>query len=177
MARLRLSPSGPFIENAEGGVADPGNGFQLRLDEAGGSVGMGALTDVYQEVLAVSGGAPFEASLLLPDPNRRYRVNAHLDAQCVTLDDALDLRLMAAYDGVNFVNELAENTHAMLVDSTVRFGIDMVMQLGSAFGTPLPAGSPSLSVRLQARAVTAGRIVLPTSGQNGSCLLTLTELL
>lgn len=178
---MRLSPSGPPITNPEGAGAEPGEGFQLRLAEAAGSTAMAALTDVYQDITDI-GGAPFEVALPSPDPNRRYKVNFHADfLEVAAANQSFLIRLMAAYDGATFSNQLGENDHGILASSSRRAGIDIAMTLGSQLGfpavLPLPAGSVSLNVRVQARVLNTGTVQIPNGLTNGTIWLSLAELL
>lgn len=179
---IRLSPSGPPITNNTGGEAVPGDGFQLRLAERAGSTAMAALTDAYQDITDI-GGQPFQVLLLEPDPNRKYKFNFHCDVDQVTgADSTVQFQVLASYDGgATFPNVLGENTHQLLSNSERRAGIDIPMQLGSALGfpvtTPIPAGAPSIIVKVQAKAGTTGTVQIPNGGDSGTIWLSLAELL
>lgn len=178
---IRLAPSGPPITNDEGGSAVPGNGFQLRLAEAAGSTAMAALTDVYQDITDI-GGLPYEVSLAAPDPNKRYKFNFHCDVnEVAAAEQSLLFRVVAAYDGATFSNQLAENSQIINADDSRKMAIDVPMQLGSALGfpaqAPLPAGAPSITCRVQARVLNTGTAVIPNGGDNGTIWLSLAELL
>lgn len=183
MTRLRISPSGPFVENDEGGVADPGNGFQLRLDEAGGSTGMAALGTSFVDVTDLAGN-PFVVSLDLPDPNKRYKFNFHCEAANVGVADSdLELQLLVSYDGVNYVT-LGDNERQVLVGQTTEASIDMPMVLGAdivststGLAQPVPDGAPSISFKVAARSSVAAAIQIPQGGNRGTILLSLAELL
>lgn len=178
---IRLSPSGPPITNDEGGLAEPGPGLQLRLSETNCSTGMAALTDAYQTVVDLAGD-PVEVSLDLPDPNKRYKVNFHCDVDQVTgAESTVQLKLIAAYDGSTFSHQLGENTHMVQSNVERSVAIDVAMVLGSELGfpvlAPLPAASPSIKVRVQAKAGVTGTVQIPSGGSSGNIWLSLAEML
>lgn len=182
MSVLRLSPSGPPISNDSGGQADPGNGFQLRLDEAAGSTTMAALTDVYQEITGTA-GALLRVRLQKPSPNKRYKFNFHCDVDQVTgAASTVQFQVQASYDAeMTWAAILGENTHQLLADEERRAGIDIPMQLGSALGfpinVPIPATSPRLTIRVMAKAGVTGTVQIPNGGDSGTIWLSLAELL
>jgi hypothetical protein len=67
---IRLSPSGPPLTNDDGGMANPGPGFQLRAEDALDSSGVLALTGTFQQIPTTTG--LIEVSLANPDPALRY---------------------------------------------------------------------------------------------------------
>lgn len=182
MPVIRLSPSGPPITNEEGGGAEPGPGFQLRLDEDGGSTGMAALGTSFVDITDLAGN-PIEVELDNPSPDKRYKVNFHCEAQNVGgAPSNLELQLMLSYNGGAFV-ALGDNERAVLTGQTTAAVIDMPMVLGSAIQNPstgplpVPAGATSMRIRCQARSSVAAAIQIPNGGTSGTILLSLAELL
>lgn len=73
--KLRYAADGPFVQNAEGGAATPGNGFQTRRLSVP-ITGLAALST------SLNTGALFTASWLPDiDLNKRYHVDLVLHAQ------------------------------------------------------------------------------------------------
>ncbi len=159
--KLRLSPSGPVVENAEGGPLEFGTGAVLRLAEATTTVGGSlALTNVGQTIGTVlGGGTVMIASLLAPRADYRYRATVLVDvkslaevanAQCV-------LYLDTSADGLNWVERVV-NAHEVgrsvdateIISSNARqVRLDLPMALGSALG--VTGSSSSLRVRARIR--------------------------
>lgn len=181
---LRLSPSGPPIVNDDGGQAVPGDGMQLRLAEAVASTAMAAFTNTFQDVVGTGStfpGVPVQVLLLAPDPARKYKVNFHVDVVEPTGNaDAVQFQLLASYDGgATFPATLQANSHALLANMERTCCLDVGLILGSQLGFPvvsaMPAGSPSIIVKVQGKASTSGRAQIP--GNNMCIYLGLAELL
>lgn len=181
MPVIRLSPSGPPIENSDGGQAEPGPGFQLRLDEAGGSTGMAALGTSFVDVTDLAGN-PYEVELDNPSPAKRYKFNFHCEAQSVGALSNLELQMTLSYNGGAFV-ALGDNERPVLAGQTTVANIDMPMTLGADIENPstgvlpVPAGATSMRVRVQARSSVGAAIQIGNGGTSGTILLSLAELL
>jgi hypothetical protein len=89
MTAIRLSPSGPFITNDDGGAFDPGPGARLRLVElqrtvvasGGGSLGVPTSTPAVVNSSGFGGpeGADMILTLLAPKADLAYRAEIRLD--------------------------------------------------------------------------------------------------
>lgn len=181
MSVIRLSPSGPAITNEEGGMAEPGPGFQLRLSEAAGSTAMAALTTAYAAVTDIDGD-PFEVELLSPTADHRYKANFHCDVDQITgAEVTVSLRLIAAYDGVTFDKVLAENTHTLPSNVERTVAIDVPITLGGELGAttpaPIPAATPSIKIRAFAKTSVNATAQIQNGGQSGTIWLSLAEML
>lgn len=93
-APLRLSPSGPIIQNAEGGGFAPGSGAQMRLAENIQGISVTFVNLTYNTM----GATP--VTLTNPDPNKRYRFEASLCINAgATSAGSCKLQGQVSYDG------------------------------------------------------------------------------
>jgi hypothetical protein len=105
--QMRYASSGPFIENAEGGIASPGEGFRLRLTDFNQSLGtfqMGggggfvpleySNPDTGAEVLTLQ----FENA----SPSLRYRMGLLLPIEA-SLDASFSINASYSVDGVTYL--------------------------------------------------------------------------
>jgi hypothetical protein len=72
--KIRISPSGPFLQNDEGGFAVPGPGFQLRLAEKKATCG-GSITFVASEL----GSEALRVTLPDCSPDLNYKASAQIN--------------------------------------------------------------------------------------------------
>jgi hypothetical protein len=104
---IRYSGSGPFIENAEGAIANPGEGFQLRMVDLNESIGVYTMSSTPAPLESNAG--PTTVSLPLPKAGLRY--SAQVIAQ---FEDATPYTFnMSAYwsvDGGSYAQPLVANT-------------------------------------------------------------------
>ena len=176
---LRLSPSGPPLRGDTGSVAEPGTGFQLRLDEAAGSTVMGELTTEFQPITDI-GGHPFQVKLSTPAANKRYKFNSHFEVRSLGSDAVVvSVRAMVSYDGGSTRQKLRENIWELPGETNVKPGLDVPMTLGSNLFVPVPGGAPEIAITLEAKrsAVESGGAQIPNGGEGGTIWLSLAELL
>lgn len=174
---IRLSPSGPDVENSDGGGFDPGNGARLRLSEATTTVGTttGVITTI-AKVIGVNCSAapvptdfPMTASLTLPAENKRYRAELECDVMS-TLTNAnilVTLTLQTSPDGTTWT-DYVHNEHTIgFANNNTAGGARNVkliapMVLGSSFN--VTDGQASLQVRGTIKADVAGAFVNHPNG-------------
>lgn len=99
---LRLSPSGPPLENDNGGDGIPGSGFQLRFVDNAVSTAAVVLSGTMAP-LTESGPTPFSLALSAPSPNRKY-VFEYSTTLSQTSNVSAQWRLACSYsyDGTNW---------------------------------------------------------------------------
>lgn len=179
---IRYSPSGPPITNSDGGTADVGAGFQLRLDEGTTSVDFGALTAATQYEVKFDPStalAPFlRPRLTAPSALRRYRATGAIDMLNGNVGTAtITLSIWVSYDEAVTWNQVA------FVDSLIETGdrkhcrIDLPMTLGSALADPVPTNAPSMTIKLEVSASVADCRISAPDGDGGTGFLQLSELL
>lgn len=94
--KLRIAPSGPFLENDDGGFAIPGTGFQLRLDETKATCG-GNITNVASEL----GSGGLRATLANCSPTLNYKASAQINTweQVNGTDIEITVAIQRSIDG------------------------------------------------------------------------------
>lgn len=183
---IRLSPSGPPLRGDSGSMAEPGTGFQLRLDEAAGSTTMGELTTTFQAIT----GSPqnsedsgvYEVKLDNPSPAKRYKVNCHFEVDNFSTGEgsqntSIQVRLRVSYDGGTTRETLGENAWQLDAGNQIRAGVDLAMALGSEMVPPVPAAAPEISVIMEVSAAHNNATQIPNGGLSGTIWLSLAELL
>lgn len=124
--KIRVSPSGPFIENSANAPLEFGPGAMLRLVEAQGIVaGTIAVSSVPLEVASSLGGNDFRLTLTAPNPGKAYRATVTCDVVNTTTSTSatVELYLQSSVDGGANWHTQASNTHK-------------VNGVGSATGNP-----------------------------------------
>lgn len=157
--KIRLSPSGPVVENSSGGPFEPGDGAMLRLSEGMTTIGgsLRILTTAQTIGTQLGGGTVLVATLANPKTNLRYRATVLLDVENTTTNSSADVQIFidtSIDGGTTWVEEVA-NAHYVGagsgVDGTIRtprqVRCDMTLRLGSALLSTMTATSPSLKVR------------------------------
>jgi len=193
--KLRLSPSGPVVENTNGGPFEPGPGAMLRLAEGTTTIGGTLVVPTVPATIgtALGGGTVLVAQLDKPDPNLRYRATVLLDVLNTATNATSDVQLFidtSVDGGATWVEEVA-NAHYVGAGTGSSEDLrcprqvrcDMTMRLGSALAGPVGAASPSLRVRARIGQATSNTSCLVDSrdssgsetGLVGSALLQLTE--
>jgi len=193
--KIRISPSGPVVENSSGGPFEPGTGAMLRLSEGTTTIGgsLRILTTAQTIGTQLGGGTVLVATLDAPNPNLRYRATLLLDVQNTTTNASAEVQLFidtSIDGGTTWVEEVA-NAHAvgqatgaaLLGPETKQVRLDMTLRLGSALQSDMLATSPSLKVRARIGQVADVALCvvnsLATSGDEtgltGSVLLQLSE--
>lgn len=193
--KIRISPSGPVVENSSGGPFEPGTGAMLRLSEGTTTIGgsLRILTTAQTIGTQLGGGTVLVATLDAPNPALRYRATVLLDVQNTSTNSSAEVQLFldtSIDGGTTWVEEVA-NAHsigqaggaALLGPETKQIRLDMTLRLGSALGSDMTTVSPSLKVRARvAQAADTTLCVvssLATSGEEtgltGSVLLQLSE--
>lgn len=169
---IRLAPSGPPVANAEGGQAEVGDGFQLRMSEAGGSTNAATITAT-EDYAKDAGATAFATAFTAPDPNKRYAAHVEYKAEVAAAGvAAITTKIVASYDGG--ADELIGQSVTNLIASTPGAVFASVpMTLGSAMWTAMTAGNAGMIVRV--------RLVADNPNfklaQNSGFLLTFKELL
>jgi hypothetical protein len=172
---IRYSPSGPIIENANGGQCTPGPGFLLRQVDAQATAGALTLSSSFQQIPA-SGPTDFELELTNVTPGLRY--GAEIRTVFASASNAVarvSLELQWSVDGGAFVS--AGNPQSWDIDCVTIQSISTPYQsllvLGSALSAPIPAdGAASLKVRFAAL-VSTGTAVLTGNSLYGRLFETL----
>lgn len=75
MKTLRLASSGPVLKNAEGGIAVPGEGFELRMVETKATVG-GTFDTTLTEL---NGAGQLRVGMVGVKPNLRYKAQVQVN--------------------------------------------------------------------------------------------------
>lgn len=180
---IRLSPSGPPIANSDGGTAEVGEGFLLRMSEGTTIIdsGLGSWTPAQNyEVKAdpATATAPFlRPELANPSPNRRYRVTGAVDLENTGLGTAtITSTLEVSYDSGATWDTLVIQESEILFEQTKHVRIDQPLTLGSALNEPITDPPPaSLMVRLLMRSNIATVLFKAEGGTSGAAFLQLTE--
>lgn len=170
MVNVRVSPSGPDLENSGGAPFDPGVGARLRLAEAVSTIGSttNVITTVAQVigvVLAATPGAPqqpMSASLALPNVEKRYRAELECDVMS-TLTNAnitVTLTMQTSPDGVTWTDRVF-NEHLLNFNTPGTGGARTIKlvdtsRVGTQFGVNL--NDAQLAVRGTIKASGAGGI-------------------
>lgn len=164
---IRYSPSGPIIDNGEGGEAVPGMGFQLRcvdlLDTAG------ALTFSASDQVIPGDSGSFIIEITDPKPGLRYAAQLFFDAESIgAAGYDLDVCAFWSVDGGVFAKNalLQENrfrqSAAIVASSPAAYNSPLT--LGSALPAPVLTGSTSLRVEFGAKVSSgAGSISLAST--------------
>lgn len=162
--KIRLSPSGPVVENSNGGPFEPGTGAMLRLAEGyttiGGSLQMSSVPNTIGTVLG--GGTVLIQSLANPNPDLYYRATVFLDVLNTSTNQSAHVVLFidTSADGSTWT-EQAGNMHVVGAGSGIDGGLagprqvrlDMTLKLGSTIAE-LDGANP-LRVRARIGLVTA----------------------
>lgn len=111
--RIRISPSGPFVTNDDGGIFDPGPGARIRL--AQGHCTVATVTQIPTTTPAVIGPVlnttPLVVSLSNPKPNCQYRATIVCDVSSeMTVRGDVTLYLDTSIDNAAWI-EAASNVH------------------------------------------------------------------
>lgn len=145
---IRLSPSGPVIQNANGGTMVPGPGARLRLVEASCTIGGTlAITPSPETLGPVLGGPALTVSLPNPQGGLEYRVTALLDVfnTSTNVTASVELYLDLSTDGGATWPEKASNTHLVGFTGARQVRCDMKLAPGGSLG--VGAGVTSLIAR------------------------------
>lgn len=193
-AAVRLSPSGPVIENANGGPLTPGSGMRLRLTETQftmtGSLSVPAAADT---VGPAGFGASSQATLTLLEPNAglHYRATVELDVinTSTNTDGEVVLYLDTSTDGGTTWTNRVKTMHIAAkaggdaTNGAVRASCRLLLTEGGSLGidddhkasiklrarAQLPVGAPANT--LVNSAATSGAV----TGLSGSVYLSLEE--
>lgn len=169
---IRLSPSGPPIANAEGATAEVGPGFQLRMSEDTGSTNAATIA-VAADYASDNLGNAFVVGFDVPDPNKRYAINCHFQAEAAAAGNAaIKLEIVASYDGGADVVVGTSVTH-LIASTPGSVFADVGMVLGSQMLNPIPPGTTSVLWRARVSADAANFKL----AQNASFWLSAKELL
>jgi hypothetical protein len=167
--KIRLSPSGPVVENSGGGPFEPGTGAMLRLAEGTTTIGgsLALSTDPLTIGTQLGGGTVLVETLLLPNAELNYRATLLLDVVNTNTNTVAEVQLFldTSVDGTNWVEQVA-NVHVLGAGSGIDGGLasarqvrlDMTLRAGSALSGGMAADSPSLRVR--------GRIAVAAGGSS-----------
>lgn len=114
--KIRVSPSGPFIENSSNAPLEFGPGAMLRLVEAQGIVaGTIAVSSVPLEIASSLGGTDFRLALTAPNPGKAYRATIACDVRNTTTSTAatVELYLQSSVDNGATWTTQASNEHTI----------------------------------------------------------------
>ena len=180
---VRLSPSGPVIENEDGGTMQPGPGFQLRLDEGSTTIVSATLTasaDSEMKQDPSDANPPFlRPQLDNPDQNRRYRITGAFDLTNSGVGSATcAVSLEMSFDGGTNWTQVALNEQVIPSDAVKHCRIDQTLTLGSVLGMPAQLDDVRCRLLVNPGAATNVSFVSgPSSGGDGSAFLQLVEAL
>lgn len=165
---IRLSPSGPNLNNAGGAPFAPGPGARLRLVEAQTTI-TGTLTipTAPTTIAQQLGLTTFFLQLTQPDPNLEYRADILLDVVNPTTNVSaqVELYLDTSTDGATWL-EVASNAHVVGFSGARQIRLDKKLTAGSAIGVGV--GQPNLYVRARIGAsINGGVVVVSTPGTPG----------
>ncbi|HEY2405588.1 MAG TPA: hypothetical protein VGI10_06285 [Polyangiaceae bacterium] len=146
MKAIRLSPSGPNLNNAGGAPFAPGPGAQLRLVEAqctiGGSLAVSTVPQVIGPTLGVAG-----FTLEFADPNAalEYRATVLLDVinTSTNVTASAELYIDTSTDGATWT-EQASNSHLVAALDARHIRCDLILHSGASLGV---VGGLALIVR------------------------------
>jgi len=190
---IRLSPSGPEIENAAGGQFQPGTGARLRLSEAQSTCGSttNAVTTIDQVIgvqlsaAPVSGNEPMIASLDAPSSKKNYRATLLCDVMTDVTTGTLSVTLgiQTSPDGSTWTTK-ASNTH-YLADSNGSSGaggarqvrLDLILKSGASLGVTDTDTVFAVRgiIRGSEDGITVGNPAVPETGV-GTCYIAAEEL-
>lgn len=150
-SKLRISPSGPFLTNSNGGIFEPGPGCRLRLVEAACTIGGGsaAIPTAPTAIATTLGNTNFTVGLAEPDPQLNYRANVRCDVSSASTNIAcqVELYLDTSVDAGATWTEACSNSHTVnpsTVSGTSRqIELGMTLRVGSGLsvtGAPQTAG-------------------------------------
>jgi hypothetical protein len=175
--KIRISPSGPFIENSNGAPLEFGAGAMLRLVEGQTTVGGSlAISSVPQELASTLGANDLRLTLLAPNPGKAYRATVVLDVENLTSSTAatVELYLDKSLDGgttwtgvvsnSHEVNGLSETTGGPNMARHIR--CDIVLTDGGDLGVTNSPQTPSIMFRTRIGSATGApncRIYSPTT--------------
>lgn len=183
---IRLSPSGPVIQNANGGTMVPGPGARLRLVEASCTIGGSLAISTVPQVIGPQLGNGLTLSLPLPLPQAglEYRVTALIDVfnLSTNVTGSCELFIDTSPDNVTWT-EQASNSHFVGFSGGRQVRCDMKLKAGSLIG--VTAGATGLNVRARIGASAGNPNILAESASTpgsaatsvGSFLLQLEECL
>lgn len=161
--KLRISPSGPFLKNANGGDFEPGAGARLRLVEATSTIGAGtAIIPTAPTQLSSTLGGTFNVAMANPDPLLNYRVHVQTDvgSASTNVPAAVELYIDYSVDGGATWAEAVSNTHTVnpsTVSGTSRqVSLDMTLRAGSSLSVTGAPQTAELRVRARIGASAGG---------------------
>lgn len=182
---IRLSPSGPPIANSEGGIADVGPGFTLRVSEGTTTVDTGfgtwtPATDVELKYDPATAVPPFlRPGLATPSASRRYRVTGALDIQNANVGTAtITSRIDVSYDAGTTWATMTTQESRINTGQIKHVRIDQPLTLGSLLANPVTDPAPaSITVRLVMQSSIADVSFMAPGGTSGAAFLQLIEAL
>jgi len=127
--KLRIAPSGPFLENDEGGFAVPGPGFQIRLDEQKATCG-GTITNTATEL----GSGSLRAGLTACSPNLNYKASCQINTweQVDGANTVVTMRIERSLDAGATWASVSTDVFGVFASDTGRMSVcNVEMQLGS----------------------------------------------
>jgi len=194
MTAIRLSPSGPVIENLDGGPLVPGTGMRVRLAETQFAMTGSLSVPLSPDTVGPAGfGASSQATLTLLEPNADlyYRASVELDVlnTSTNTDGEVVLFLDTSVDGGTTWSNVSKTMHVAAQafsaprNGAVRCSCRLLLTKGSSLGVD---DSHNDSIKLRARAqlavgIAANNLVnsAATSGSvtglSGSVYLSLEE--
>jgi hypothetical protein len=143
--KIRISPSGPFLTNDEGGFAIPGPGFQLRLAETKATCG-GNIDDTPAEL----GSGNLRATLENCSPDLQYKASAQINTwyQSNGSDITLTVALQRSIDaGATWLTVRSDTFQSQGSDSASMAVVNAELSLGGGEAWELVAPANDMIVR------------------------------
>lgn len=195
MVNVRVSPSGPDLENSGGAPFDPGAGARLRLAEAVSTVGStsNVITTVAQVIgVALSAAptpefGPMVTSLTLPSATKNYRAELSCDvmSDLTNADLKVTLGIQVSPDEVTWT-DLVSNEHTLGFNAADTDGggarsMKLVATLRPGTLFDVTNGDAKLAVRGTIKASAEGAQLAHATGSGdeagvGSCHILLEEM-
>lgn len=171
VATLRLSPSGPYLNNGGGGGFAPGNGAVLRSSaaqapafpsSAAANIPTGGGSEASQVVCldgVGTGGFAVTPELSLPNRDLNYKVSAVIDVNSATnTSQVVTMYLDFSNDGGASWDTCCTNAHTVSPDASRQCQLDLPLRTGAELN--VTTGDPSLIFRL--------RVSTPAPGGSGT---------
>jgi len=176
MTDIRLSPSGPKIQNDNGGPLTPGPGMQLRLNEAATIIGThSAITTETDVAASPTNPPPLTAELANPNAAYNYRAEIHVDCEPNGSKTEAQFKIYASYDDPPSTwtpigetwNEVAA---AASPGARPCKGLALMQQLA------VPDGAPKITVKASVTATGSGLFLSSIGTPPGAAHIQLWEL-
>lgn len=162
---IRLSPSGPIVDNDAGAPFAPGPGARLRLTEATStSVSTNVIPTVPAELNSTIGVPGFELLFANANADLQYRATVLCDVTNPTTNQShsIELYLDSGPTNVGPWTEVAKNQHTLAAATSRQIRLDMPIKSGHANG--MANGQTTLWIRARIGASSGGAVSLVSGG-------------